>query len=101
MSFERVRSVAGQPAFPAGRVNGVPAVHVRMRARDTSEPNRASSALEALYDLVFVVAVSSLVTQLVLRVEHGKRARRDRAVPPRLLRDLVGVDQLHLVRLRL
>jgi low temperature requirement protein LtrA len=49
----------------------VPAIHVRMRARDPAEPNRASSALEALYDLVFVVAVSSLVLQLVQRVEQG------------------------------
>ncbi|MGN6327020.1 low temperature requirement protein A [Pseudolysinimonas sp.] len=47
-------------------------IHLRMRARDTSEPGRASSPLEALYDLVFVVAVGSLVAQLVTAIEHGE-----------------------------
>jgi low temperature requirement protein LtrA len=69
MSSDRVGSAAGRTTRPT---RGVPAVHVRMTARDTSEPNRSSSALEALYDLVFVVAVSSLVPQLVRRVEDGK-----------------------------
>jgi len=46
-------------------------IHVRMRARDTSEPFRASSPLEALYDLVFVVAVGALVAQLVVSIEDG------------------------------
>ena len=46
-------------------------IHVRMRARDTSEPHRASSPLEALYDLVFVVAVGSLVAELAPSIEHG------------------------------
>jgi len=42
-----------------------------MRARDTAEPHRASSPLEALYDLVFVVAVGSLVAELAPSIEHG------------------------------
>lgn len=46
-------------------------LHVRMRPRDTTEPHRASSPLEALYDLVFVVAVGSLVAELAGRLEHG------------------------------
>jgi low temperature requirement protein LtrA len=46
-------------------------VHVRMRARDTTEPYRASSPLEALYDLVFVVAVGSLVVPLAHAIETG------------------------------
>ncbi len=46
-------------------------VHVRMRPRDTAEPHRASSPLEALYDLVFVVAVGSLVAELTGSIEHG------------------------------
>jgi low temperature requirement protein LtrA len=46
-------------------------IHIRMRARDTTEPHRASSPLEALYDLVFVVAIGSLVSELAGRIEHG------------------------------
>jgi low temperature requirement protein LtrA len=42
-----------------------------MRARDTTEPHRASSSLELLYDLVFVVAVGSLVLQLSRGIEEG------------------------------
>jgi low temperature requirement protein LtrA len=37
---------------------------VRMRGRDVDEPGRASSPLELLFDLTFVVAISSIVTQL-------------------------------------
>jgi low temperature requirement protein LtrA len=48
-----------------------PAIHLRMRARDTSEPHRASSPLEALYDLVFVVAIGSLVGQVAHAIEGG------------------------------
>lgn len=51
-------------------------IHVRMRARDTTEPHRASSPLEALYDLVFVVAVGSLVAELAGRIEHGDVATK-------------------------
>ncbi|MEO8262720.1 MAG: low temperature requirement protein A, partial [Pseudolysinimonas sp.] len=41
--------------------------HVRMRGRDEAEDHRASTPLELLFDLVFVVAVASLVLQLA----HG------------------------------
>ncbi|GAA2075394.1 low temperature requirement protein A [Pseudolysinimonas kribbensis] len=51
-------------------------VHIRMRARDTTEAFRASSPLEALYDLVFVVAVGSLVAVLAPSIEHGTVAPR-------------------------
>ncbi|MFB2582298.1 low temperature requirement protein A [Herbiconiux sp. P15] len=37
---------------------------VRMRGRDVDEPGRVSSPLELLFDLTFVVAVASIVTQL-------------------------------------
>ncbi|MCS5718513.1 low temperature requirement protein A [Herbiconiux sp. CPCC 205763] len=37
---------------------------VRMRARDIDEPGRVSSPLELLFDLTFVVAISSIVGQL-------------------------------------
>jgi low temperature requirement protein LtrA len=37
---------------------------VRMRGRDVDEPGRVSSPLELLFDLTFVVAIASIVTQL-------------------------------------
>ncbi len=37
---------------------------VRMRSRRIDEPNRVSSPLELLFDLTFVVAIASIVTQL-------------------------------------
>ncbi|MFB2597140.1 low temperature requirement protein A [Herbiconiux sp. P17] len=37
---------------------------VRMRARSIDEPGRVSSPLELLFDLTFVVAIASIVTQL-------------------------------------
>jgi low temperature requirement protein LtrA len=51
-------------------------VHIRMRARDTAEAFRASSPLEALYDLVFVVAIGSLVAVLAPAIEHGTVVQR-------------------------
>jgi low temperature requirement protein LtrA len=41
--------------------------HVRMGGRDAAEEHRASSPLDLLFDLVFVVAIASLVLQLA----HG------------------------------
>jgi low temperature requirement protein LtrA len=45
-----------------------------MTARDPRERARASSPLELLFDLTFVVAVSSLVAQLAIGLEHGNYA---------------------------
>ena len=47
------------------------AIHIRTRARDITEPHRTSSSLELLFDLTFVVAVSSLVAQLAHSVAEG------------------------------
>ena len=57
-------------------------LHVPMRARDKSEPHRGSSPLELLFDLTFVVAVSSLSTQLAHEVISGHAAT---AVVPYLM----------------
>ncbi len=46
-------------------------LHVRMRARSGSEQHRASSPLELLFDLTFVVAISSLAAQLAQHLTHG------------------------------
>ena len=48
-----------------------PRIRVRMRARSIDEPHRASSELELLFDLTFVVAVSAVTTQFALRVADG------------------------------
>jgi low temperature requirement protein LtrA len=44
-------------------VTTAPRLHLRMRARDDTESHRAATPFELLFDLVFVVAVASLVNQ--------------------------------------
>jgi low temperature requirement protein LtrA len=48
-------------------------LRMRMRARATDEPNRASSQLELLFDLTFVVAIASITAQLAhgITIGHG------------------------------
>ena len=50
---------------------GNPGIRVRMRARDTTEKHRASTPLELLFDLTFVVAISQLAARLAHEVEGG------------------------------
>ncbi len=45
--------------------------HVRMGGRDADEDHRAATPLELLFDLVFVVAVATLVLQLAHAVADG------------------------------
>jgi hypothetical protein len=73
-------------------------IRVRMTARATDEPHRVSSPLELLFDLTFVVAIAGLTAQLGHAVAAG-HVLAERAVPRGLLRHLVGLDELHLVRL--
>lgn len=47
------------------------AIRTRMVARSIEEPHRVSSPLELLFDLTFVVAISSLVVQLAHAVAAG------------------------------
>ena len=49
-------------------------IRTRMHARDITETHRVSSPLELLFDLTFVVAVSSLVAQLAHKVAEGDAA---------------------------
>jgi low temperature requirement protein LtrA len=49
-------------------------LHVRMRGRSSSEAHRASSPLELLFDLTFVVAVSSIAAQLAHGIVTGQLA---------------------------
>jgi low temperature requirement protein LtrA len=48
------------------------ALHVRMTARPTDEPHRASSNLELLFDLTFVVAVASITEPLAHSIAEGR-----------------------------
>ncbi|WP_022884051.1 low temperature requirement protein A [Glaciibacter superstes] len=49
-------------------------LRVRMRGRATDEPNRASSELELLFDLTFVVAIASITAQLAHGIANGHTA---------------------------
>jgi low temperature requirement protein LtrA len=49
-------------------------VRTRMTARAVDEPHRASTQLELLFDLTFVVAVAAVVTQLGHAVAEGHAA---------------------------
>ena len=49
-----------------------PRIRLRMQARSIDEPHRASSELELLFDLTFVVAVSALTGQFEHSVAHGQ-----------------------------
>ncbi|MCC8242889.1 low temperature requirement protein A [Saccharothrix luteola] len=46
-------------------------IRVRMSARSIEEPNRVATRLELLFDLMFVVAVASAVSQLAHAIEAG------------------------------
>ena len=46
-------------------------LHVRMRGRSATEAHRASSPLELLFDLTFVVAVASLTGELAVELVAG------------------------------
>jgi low temperature requirement protein LtrA len=50
--------------------------HVRMRARPVDEAHRAATPFELLFDLVFVVAVASLVAQLAEATVQGHLGER-------------------------
>jgi low temperature requirement protein LtrA len=49
----------------------MPRLHVPMRAREFDEQHRASTPFELLFDLVFVVAVASLVSQVAHAAVEG------------------------------
>ena len=47
-------------------------IHVRMLGRDANEPYRASSPLELLFDLTFVVAVAQLANEYAHGIAEGR-----------------------------
>jgi hypothetical protein len=71
-----------------------------MVARNTDEPHRASTPLELLFDLCFVVAVSQAARELNDSLSHNHFGSGSSATHG-VLRHLVGLGELHLVRLGL
>jgi len=60
------------PVPPAPRMTAAPRpLLVRMRPRSVDEQHRASSPLELLVDLTFVVAIAQIVQQLAHAIEEG------------------------------
>ena len=55
-------------------MSSAPKIRRRMSARSIDEPHRASSELELLFDLTFVVAVSAITTQVARSVAGGHAA---------------------------
>ena len=49
----------------------MPVLRARMTARDVTESHRASSPLELLFDLTFVVAIALIASQLAHSIEGG------------------------------
>jgi low temperature requirement protein LtrA len=49
----------------------MPALRTRMTARSTTEAHRASSPLELLFDLTFVVAIAQIASELAHSIEEG------------------------------
>ena len=75
--------------------------YLPMRARDADERHRVATPLELLFDLCFVVAVAQAAAGLDHAFVENHVATGIRQLPDGVLRHLVGLDELHLVRLRL
>jgi hypothetical protein len=72
-----------------------------MVGRSADEPFRVSTPLELFFDLCFVVAVAQAAAPLHHSVAEHHVLDGLASVPDGLLRHLVGLDELHLVRLGL
>ncbi len=70
-----------------------------MTGRDPHEANRASTPLELLFDLTFVVAFSQISGEAAHYLELGDVGHGARRIRLRDVRGVVGVDQLLLARL--
>ena len=72
-----------------------------MTPRDPEQPHRAATPLELFFDLCFVVAIALAADNLHHGLVEDHVEDEHPALLSRLLCDLVGVDELHLVRLGL
>ena len=59
------------PASPAVNTEAAARMRRRMTARSTDEPHRASSQLELLFDLTFVIAIASLTARFAHALADG------------------------------
>ena len=73
----------------------------RMTARHPGESHRPATALELFFDLCFVVAVAENPAAFEEELAAGRVGDARPRLRLGVLRDLVGVDELHVVRLRL
>lgn len=62
-------------AAATGQAHGRISVRIPMTARAVDEPHRASTQLELLFDLTFVVAVAGIVAQLGHGIAEGHAAK--------------------------
>ena len=72
-----------------------------MVARDPDEHPRVSTPLGLFFDLVLLVAVAAAGASRATPRSSRPARDRSRALADGVLRDLVGVDEPHVVRLRL
>ena len=80
---------------PWAILSGCPSTS-RWSGRDASAAHRSATPLELFFDLTFVVAVAQAASP---PPRPRRRPRRSIVVSPaRVLRHLVGMDELHLVR---
>jgi hypothetical protein len=75
--------------------------HVPMRGRDRAKAHRVSTPLELFFDLSFVVAVAAAAAAMHHELAAGHVVDRVVTYMMVLLRHLVGVDELHVVRIGL
>ena len=86
---------------PVARQESRDAACTRGWCRGTrTEEHRAATPLELFFDLTFVVAVAQASEEPPPRPRRRPRGAGSLCVPARVLRDLVGVDELHVVRVR-
>ena len=69
-----------------------------MRARSVDEAHRASTPLELFFDLCFVVAVAQAAERCTTRWPRATSPKALVRYLAGVLRHLVGVDELHVVR---
>ena len=75
--------------------------HARMTARDPDEEHRASTPLELFFDLTFVVAIAQAASSLHHGLVDGDARDALIMFPLVFFAHLLGVGELHVVRVGL
>ena len=68
-----------------------------MSARDPDETHRAATPVELFLDLTFAAAISEAASGLHQGMVDGHAGGGDSRFRARVLRDLVDMDELHVV----